>query len=192
VLLTLAAADARRGAGQRATLDDATQKALAPLVKAVRDALSSKRLRKSPLPRSVRTHSPSCSRELISRCPLCPPTREFTLQVLALSVSMLEVSVAALPDPDELRTAAAVGVKLIFSIAKSAVTMAPDPKLLECLVDVRPFPAPPTPSPSISHQHQRPDTRPAPPSGVRARCEEGAPLASAQVRSSARAAGALR
>ena len=37
VLLTLAAADARRGAGQRATLHDETQKALAALVKSVRE-----------------------------------------------------------------------------------------------------------------------------------------------------------
>ena len=54
VLLTLAAADSARGPGQRATLDEPAQKALHPLVKATRDALSSKRLRKAALPRSVR------------------------------------------------------------------------------------------------------------------------------------------
>ena len=55
VLLTLAAADSARGPGQRATLDEPAQKALHPLVKATRDALSSKRLRKAALPRSVRS-----------------------------------------------------------------------------------------------------------------------------------------
>ena len=119
-------------------MKDETRKELELLIQGVREGLSSKRLRKAALPRSV----------------------------LALRVSALELGVAALPgarrssrlssrphllftpqftpsahtsihtpvhvaDPDELRKAATVGVKLIFSIAKSAATMTPDPKLLE-------------------------------------------------------------
>jgi len=69
VLLTLAAADSARGAKQASKMRDETRKELELLIKGVREALSSKRLRKAALPRSV----------------------------LALRVSTLELGVAALP-----------------------------------------------------------------------------------------------